>query len=46
MQVMPEENGTCRFVWTCDVLPNAAADRIRPLMDAGVAALKRTFEQG
>jgi carbon monoxide dehydrogenase subunit G len=46
MQVVAEDDGTCRFVWACDVLPNAAADRIRPLMDAGVAALKRTFEQG
>ena len=46
MQVVPGDNGTCRFVWTRDVLPNAAAERIRPLMDTGVAALKRTFEPG
>jgi carbon monoxide dehydrogenase subunit G len=44
MQVFTHDEGACRFVWTTDVLPDAAADRIRPLMDAGIAALKRTFD--
>jgi hypothetical protein len=44
MQIVPPDGDTCRFVWVCDVLPNAAADRIRPLMSAGMAALKRSFE--
>lgn len=44
MQVLAGDYGECRFVWVSDVLPDATAGRIRPLMDAGVAALKRTFE--
>jgi uncharacterized protein YndB with AHSA1/START domain len=43
MQIIPQDGDTCRFVWVCDVLPNAAADRIRPLMSAGMVALKRSF---
>ena len=46
MRVLPGDNGGCRFVWTSDVLPDAAAEWVRPLMEAGVAALKRTFEAG
>lgn len=46
MQIVPGEDGGCHFVWISDVLPHVAADRIRPLMEAGTAALKRTFEAG
>ncbi len=45
MSVVPGGDSTCQFVWTCDVLPHSAADRIRPLMEAGIAALKRTLER-
>ena len=46
MQVEDLEDGACRFVWSTDVLPDLAVERIRPLMNAGVAALRKTFEQG
>ena len=46
MQVFAEDNGTSRFVWTCDVLPDAATERIHPLMLAGTAAPRRTFNGG
>src|ERR1700722_9299353 len=46
MLVLTHDEGTCRFVWTTDVLPDSAIDRVRPLMDAGTAALRRTFEPG
>ena len=45
MQVISHDEGTSRFLWTCDVLPDMAAERIRPLMEAGTAALKRTLER-
>lgn len=45
MRISDMNDRGCLFEWTCDVLPDAAADRIRPLMDAGIAALKRTFDQ-
>jgi AraC family transcriptional regulator len=35
----------CRFVWITDVLPDAAAERICPLMNAGVTALKQSLEE-
>ena len=36
MRVAPKGDGSCRFVWICDVLPDATAERIRPLMEAGI----------
>ncbi|MDP3736368.1 MAG: SRPBCC family protein [Hyphomonadaceae bacterium] len=44
MRVVAESDSTCRFVWITDVLPHAAADQVRPLMEAGASALKRTLE--
>jgi hypothetical protein len=44
MQVLALDDGACHFVWTSDILPDAAAEQVRPLMEAGAAALKRTFE--
>ena len=34
-----------RFVWTTDVLPDAAAKQIEPMMELGAAAMKKTLEQ-
>jgi uncharacterized protein YndB with AHSA1/START domain len=44
MQVVPEGANACRFVWITDVMPHAAADQIRPLMEAGAQALKANLE--
>ena len=37
-EIIPVDDATCRFVWTCDVLPHEAAARVRPLMDSGAQA--------
>jgi hypothetical protein len=42
MQIGGERDGTCRFTWITDVLPHEAADWIRPLMEQGTQALKRS----
>lgn len=41
-EVRPHAEGS-RVIWSCDVLPHEAAERIRPLMQAGFAAMKRAF---
>ena len=45
MQVLPVGDNECRFIWITDVLPDAAAERIRPLMGAGVAAMQKAFAE-
>ncbi|AXE63237.1 hypothetical protein HPO_00460 [Hyphomonas polymorpha PS728] len=44
MQVVAADDGTCRFVWTADLLPHAAIDDVGPLMRAGALALKQNME--
>lgn len=46
MQIVPEGDSQCRFVWTTDVLPEQVKDRITPLIDAGCAAVKKNLEAG
>lgn len=47
MRVVPDGADRCRFLWTTDVWPDAAAERIGARMDAGIAALRRwTAGQG
>ena len=43
-QILPEGEGRCRFVWIADVLPDAAADAMEPMMRQGAAVLKATLE--
>jgi carbon monoxide dehydrogenase subunit G len=43
MQVLADEEGG-RVVWTADLLPHAAADRVAGFMDLGCAAMKATLE--
>ena len=39
------ENGPgCRFVWITDVLPDELAAPISDMMDAGIAAVRRTLD--
>jgi hypothetical protein len=42
-QVVAESGGTCRFIWTTDLLPDEIAPYIGGQMDLGVAAMKKTF---
>jgi hypothetical protein len=44
MQIVPDGEGRCRFVWISDFLPNAAGAMVGPLMEAGAQALKRNLE--
>lgn len=43
LQVVPDGDG-CRLIWITDVLPEELAGPIRGMMEAGVAAMKRTLE--
>jgi carbon monoxide dehydrogenase subunit G len=43
-QVLADSERRTRFVWTTDVLPDAAATPIGQLMDRGIAVLKETLE--
>jgi hypothetical protein len=43
MQVLAEEQGS-RIVWTADLLPHDAAERVAGFMDLGCAAMKATLE--
>lgn len=43
LQVCAEDGGA-RVVWTADVLPDTLAQQVRPMMEAGLAAMKRNFE--
>lgn len=41
-EVCPHLEGS-RVIWSCDVLPHEAGEQIRPLMQAGLAAMRRAF---
>ena len=43
-QVFTQDDGTCRFVWITDVLPDEIASYISSQMDLGVEAMKKAFE--
>jgi len=45
MQVLDEGEGS-RIVWTADILPHNAAERVAGFMELGCAAMKRTLEGG
>jgi hypothetical protein len=42
-QVFPHHDGA-RFVWTTDLLPDDMAGNVDAMMDAGLAAIKKTIE--
>ncbi|WP_006243510.1 SRPBCC family protein [Mycolicibacterium tusciae] len=44
-QVFDHPDGS-RFVWTTDLLPDDAAGNVSGMMDAGIAAIKKTLEAG
>lgn len=43
-QVLEEGDGRCRFIWIADVLPDAVAQTMAPMMRQGAAVLKATLE--
>lgn len=45
-QVHAEEDGTTRFVWIADLLPDEAAEPTAAMMEQGVETVKRTLEAG
>jgi hypothetical protein len=44
-QVFVEGPGRSRFVWIADLLPNEAAPRVAGMIEAGIAAAKKTLEE-
>ena len=43
-QVLLDADGTTRFVWTADVLPDSAAERTKAMMEQGTATVRQTLE--
>jgi hypothetical protein len=43
-QVLLDADGTTRFAWTADLLPDAAAERTKTMMEQGTATIRRTLE--
>jgi hypothetical protein len=43
-QVFDGADGSARFVWVTDLLPNEIADRTAAMMDRGLAVIKETLE--
>lgn len=43
-QVTPLDDGTCRFTWISDLLPNELEPAIAAMIEAGIAAVKRAQE--
>jgi uncharacterized protein YndB with AHSA1/START domain len=43
-QVLLDADGSTRFVWTADLLPDAAAERTKSMMEEGTATIRRTLE--
>jgi uncharacterized protein YndB with AHSA1/START domain len=43
-QVLLDADGTTRFVWTADLLPDAAAAGTKEMMEQGTATVRRTLE--
>ena len=43
-QVLADEDGTTRFVWIADVLPNEMAEITGELMERGIETVKQSLE--
>ncbi len=44
VQVLEEPGGGARVVWIADLLPHSMAGEIAPMMEHGLAVMKRTLE--
>jgi hypothetical protein len=43
-EIVAEDDGRARFVWTADLRPDALAEPTAQAMEQGLAAIKRTLE--
>ena len=43
-QVFDEGQGSCRFVWIADLLPNELANDVASMMEQGLSVIKQTME--
>ncbi len=43
MQIVPDGETRCRFVWISDFVPDAPRIFVEPLVDAGCVAIARNF---
>jgi len=43
-QVLVDADGTTRFVWTADLLPDEAAANTKEMMERGTATIRETLE--
>lgn len=46
MQILPIDDGNCRFIWIIDFLPEDRAETVQPLVTQGSGALARNIEAG
>jgi hypothetical protein len=44
MQVIPEGDGRCRFIWIADMLPDDQMEGVATLMEQGTKALVKNLE--
>jgi hypothetical protein len=44
MQIFAEDDGTCRFLWVSDFLPDELESVVRPLVEQGSDAFRRAAE--
>lgn len=46
MQIVPDGDDRCRFIWIADFLPHNFRDTMLPLVQQGAEALKMNLEKG
>lgn len=44
MQILPVDEGNCRFLWISDFLPDNRAETVRPLVEQGARAFASNVE--
>lgn len=44
MEVVPDGDGRCRFLWITDLWPDGPKAAVQPLVEQGSAALKKNLE--
>jgi hypothetical protein len=44
MQIVPDGDGRCRFVWSRDVLPDELAAPLHAAMEEAAPIIRATFE--
>ena len=44
VEVFADDDGSCKLVWTADLLPDYAAQRTSEFMDQGSRVIKQTLE--